>query len=109
MTHPLPEGEAGHSLVDDDAVVFQVELDAPPVKGVRPDDDFIGRAWGDNEVVGDPDPVDAMKYIRPWFPHILAGQLIFLLSSSTPLRVVSTSSYFSRSFRSRRSACLPWA
>ena len=41
ITQPLGEEEAGHSLVDDDAVVFEVELDAPLLWSLRPDDDFI--------------------------------------------------------------------
>jgi hypothetical protein len=41
MTHPLPEEGAGHALVDDDPVVFQVECDTPLLEGVGSEDDLV--------------------------------------------------------------------
>ena len=46
MTHPLGEEEAGHSLVDDYPVVFEVEPDAPLLGGVRTEDDLVRKTGG---------------------------------------------------------------
>lgn len=38
---PVPEDKRSHSRVDDDAVVFQVECDAPLLGGIGSEDDLV--------------------------------------------------------------------
>ena len=44
ITHRLGEEEAGHSFVDDDPVVFQVECDTPLLERVGSEDDLVRKA-----------------------------------------------------------------
>jgi len=41
ITHRLGEEEAGHSLVDEDAIVVQVECGAPLLERVGSEDDLV--------------------------------------------------------------------
>ncbi len=52
----LSKEEPGHSFINDHPLVFQVELDAPLLESVRPDDHLICESWRHDEVIGYFDP-----------------------------------------------------
>jgi len=41
IAHPVPEDKRSPSLIDDDSVVFQIELDAPLLERIRSEDDLV--------------------------------------------------------------------